>query len=67
MPGPPLSLEVVVLHNIKIKPIPKRECQVYPLSGPIDLSKFINTDGVSHKVMISNITPSVVLILITER
>ena len=31
-----------------------------------DLSKFINTDGVSHKVMISNSTPSVVLILITE-
>ena len=31
-----------------------------------DLSKFINTDGVSHKVMISNTTPSAVLILITE-
>ena len=31
-----------------------------------DLSKFINIDGVSHKVMISNTTPSVVLILITE-
>ena len=31
-----------------------------------DLSKFINTDGVSHKVMISNTTPSVVLILIAE-
>ena len=31
-----------------------------------DLSKFINTDGVSPEVMISNITPSVVLILITE-
>ena len=31
-----------------------------------DLSKFINTDRVSHKVMISNTTPSVVLILITE-
>ena len=31
-----------------------------------DLSKFIDTDGVSHKVMISNTTPSVVLILITE-
>ena len=31
-----------------------------------DLSKFINTDGVSQKVMISSTTPSVVLILITE-
>ena len=31
-----------------------------------DLSKFINTDGVSQKVMISNTTPSVVLILITK-
>ena len=31
-----------------------------------DLSKFINTDGVSHEVMILNTTPSVVLILITE-
>ena len=31
-----------------------------------DLSKFINTDGVSHKVMISNTTPSAVVILITE-
>ena len=31
-----------------------------------DFSKFINTDRVSHKVMISNTTPSVVLILITE-
>ena len=31
-----------------------------------DLSKFINTDGVSHKVMISNTTPSIVLILIVE-
>ena len=31
-----------------------------------DLSKFINTDGVSQKVMISNTTPAVVLILITE-
>ena len=31
-----------------------------------DLSKFIKTDGVSHKVMILNTTPSVVLILITE-
>ena len=31
-----------------------------------DLSKFINTDGVSHKVMILNTTPSVVLMLITE-
>ena len=31
-----------------------------------DLSKFINTDGVSPKVMISNTTPSVVLILIAE-
>ena len=31
-----------------------------------DLSKFINADGVLHKVMISNTTPSVVLILITE-
>ena len=31
-----------------------------------DLSKFINTDGVSRKVMISNTTSSVVLILITE-
>ena len=32
-----------------------------------DLSKFINIDEVSHKVMISNTTPSAVLILITER
>ena len=31
-----------------------------------DLSKFINTDGVSQEVMISNTTPSVVLIVITE-
>ena len=31
-----------------------------------DLSKFINIDGVSPKVMIWNTTPSVVLILITE-
>jgi len=31
-----------------------------------DLSKFINTDGVSYKVMISNTTPSVVFILIAE-
>ena len=31
-----------------------------------DLSKFISTDGVSQEVMISNTTPSVVLILITE-
>ena len=31
-----------------------------------DLSKFINTDGVSHKVMISNTNPSVVLIVIAE-
>ena len=31
-----------------------------------DLSKFINTDGVSHKVMISNTIPSVILILIAE-
>ena len=31
-----------------------------------DLSKFINTDGVSHEVMISITTPSVVLILLTE-
>jgi len=31
-----------------------------------DLSKFINTDGVSQKVMISNTAPSGVLILITE-
>ena len=31
-----------------------------------DLSKFINIDGVSHKVMISNMTPSVVLILIAK-
>ena len=31
-----------------------------------DLSKFINTDGVSHKVMILNTTPSVVIILIVE-
>ena len=31
-----------------------------------DLSKFINTNGVSHKVMISNMTPSVILILIAE-
>jgi len=31
-----------------------------------DLSKFINIDRVSHKVMISNTTPSVVLILIAE-
>ena len=31
-----------------------------------DLSKFINTDGVSHKVMVSNTTPSVVLILIAK-
>ena len=31
-----------------------------------DLSKFINIDEVSHKVMISNMTPSVVLILIAE-
>ena len=31
-----------------------------------DLSKFINTDGVSHMAMISNTTPSVVLILIAE-
>ena len=30
------------------------------------LSKFINTDGVSHKVMILNTTPSVVLIFIIE-
>ena len=32
-----------------------------------DLSKFINIYGVSHKVMISNMTLSVVLILIVER
>ena len=31
-----------------------------------DLRKFINTDGVSPKVMISNTTPSIVLILIIE-
>ena len=31
-----------------------------------DLSKFINADGVSPKVMILNTTPSVVLILIVE-
>ena len=31
-----------------------------------DLSKVINTDEVSQKVMISNTTPSVVLILIIE-
>ena len=31
-----------------------------------DLSKFINTDGVSHKVMTSNMTPSIILILIAE-
>ena len=30
------------------------------------LSKFINTDGVSPKVMISNMTPSVILIMIAE-
>jgi len=32
-----------------------------------DLSKFINTDGVSHEVMISNITPSDVLIVIADK
>ena len=30
------------------------------------LSKFINTDGVSHNVMISNTTPSIVLTVIAE-